>query len=337
MARPPRKEFEGALYHVTSRGNGRGRIFFDDADTARFRSQLEDCLENYGVVLYAYALMPNHYHLLVRTPRGNLGRFMQRLNTSYALYSRYKHHKSGHRLEGRYKAKLVQGDEYILTLTRYIHLNPAKVKAAQGEGKAARRRRVERCGWSSYAGYVEERRVEPFVSYDILRALDADLRKARRKYRAYALSCLDKDDEELRTVLGRSGYGIGDEQYVEALEWELRNRRSGTVKDRDVAYPAGRIAAERIDEVVARTYGTTIEALREHGRRTGAGAAKLAALELACRLSGMTQREIGLRYGGISSQAVSLARQRAKVAVGQEELLRLSEVVRTQTSQNENL
>jgi REP element-mobilizing transposase RayT len=61
MPRPPRKEYAGALYHVTCRGNGRGQIFFDDADSGRFREQLKHCLETYEVTLYAYALMPNHY------------------------------------------------------------------------------------------------------------------------------------------------------------------------------------------------------------------------------------------------------------------------------------
>ena len=82
MPRPPRKFFAGALYHVTSRGNGRGRIFFDDADCERFLIQLQDGLETSEVVLYAYVLMPNHYHLLVRTVHPNLDRFMQRLDTS---------------------------------------------------------------------------------------------------------------------------------------------------------------------------------------------------------------------------------------------------------------
>jgi hypothetical protein len=79
---------------------------------------LQDCLVTYKVTLYAYAVMPNRYHLLVRTAYPNLGRFMQRLNTSYALYSRHKHKKPGHRLEGRYKAKLVQDDEYTGSGTR---------------------------------------------------------------------------------------------------------------------------------------------------------------------------------------------------------------------------
>ncbi|MEI8123381.1 MAG: transposase, partial [bacterium] len=308
MPRSPRKQFSGALYHVTSRGNGRGRIFFDDSDRDRFLNQLQDSLETYGVVLYAYVLMSNHYHLLVRTAHPNLSRFMQRLNTSYALYSRYKHRKPGHQLEGRYKAKLVQGDEYLMTLTRYIHLNPVKVKALRNRGKADLKRYLEAYRWSSYGGYRDKRRGEEFVCYEILKTLDEDSQKARQRYRAYVQGCLMDDDSDLRRLLDRSSHGVGDDEYVEALEEELRERQSGAPRDRDVAYPDEGISLDRIDEIVAREYGAGVEALKAHGRRKKTGTAKLVAIELACRLSGLTQRGIGDYYGGVSSQAVSAAR-----------------------------
>jgi REP element-mobilizing transposase RayT len=331
MPRPPRKQFAGALYHVTTRGNGRRRIFLDDADRKRFLSQLRDCLENYEVVLYAYVLMPNHYHLLVRTAHPNLARFMQRLNTSYALYSRYKHRRPGHQLEGRYKAKLVQSDEYIMTLTRYIHLNPVKVKALRMLAKTERQQILERSRWSSYGGYVDERHIEDFVCYGVLKALDENQRRARGRYRNYLMTCLMEDDSELRRAFERSGHGIGDEEYIETLEQELRQRKSGTIRDRDVAYPDERVPVARIDEVVAREYRTVVEALKVHGRNKGTGTAKVAAIELACRLSGITQRDVGAYYGGISSQAVSLARKRAKVMLPADTLARLANIIQKQS------
>ena len=314
---------------MTCRGNGRGQIFFDEGDAGRFREQLKFCLETYGVTLYAYAIMPNHYHLLVRTRWANLGRFMQRLNTSYALYSRYKHKKPGHRLEGRYKAKLVQGDEYRVTLTRYIHLNPVKVKAAVALTRTERRRLLERPGWSSYGGYVDGKREEEWVSYEVLREFGSGLDEARRRYRGYVLACLEKDDEELKRCLGQSGYGIGDEEYVKRLEREMREGRSGEERDRDVAYPLERIGAERIEAVVAREYGVPVERLRAGGRERGMSKAKTVVMELACRLSGWTQREIGRRYGGVSSQAVTMARKRVKGLFGEQEVERLAELIRS--------
>ena len=294
-------------------------------------SQLEDCLKNYGVVLYAYVLMSNHYHLLVRTPLGNLSRFMQRLNTSYALYSHYKHRKPGHRLEGRYKAKLVQGDEYIMTLTRYIHLNPVKVKAVQRKGSLEMRRRLDAWRWSSYGGYREGRRSEEFVCYDVLKGLDRNPRVARRRYRAYVQSCLMVDDGELRRMLEQSSHGIGDEDYIESLEKELRDRKSGKDRDRDVAYPGERISLERINAVVASEFGLAVVAMSAHGRCKGVGAAKMAGIELACRLSGLSQREIGEHYGKMSSQAVSKSRKRAKIMIPPDTLMRLANSVRERT------
>lgn len=329
MPRPPRKQFAGALYHVTSRGNGRARLFFTDDDRRRFLTQLQDCLETYRVVLYAYVLMPNHYHLVVRTTQPNLARFMQRLNTSYALYSRYKHAKPGHRLEGRYEAKLVQGDAYILTLTRYLHLNPVKLKAMRTLAAAARCRCLEAYAWSSYRGYVNERRVEEWVCYDILKTLSDDTQEARDQYRKYVYGCLAEDDQALKEILDRSGHGIGDEAFIEALESELRGRKIGTDRDRDVDYPGERLSVERIDEMVAGEYGTTAKALQEHGHSTGAGLAKAVAMELACRLTGLTQREIGARHGGISTQAVSHARKRVRLSVSPAHLSRLDGLLRS--------
>jgi putative transposase len=316
------------LYHVTSRGNGCARIFFADEDQNRFLGQLSRCLEQYDVVLYAYVLMPNHYHLLVRTRHANLGRFMQRLNTSYALYSRYKHKKPGHRLQGRYKAKLVQGDDYILALTRYIHLNPVKVKSMAGSDAVERQRYLEQYTWSSCHGYLDARRQERLVCYDILKGL-GDALDSRRAYRKYLYGFLVTDDADLGAALERSSYGIGDDAYVEELEQELMHRKVGSELDRDVDYPVERICVACVDAVVAEAFGTVVEVLRGNGHAAGAGLAKAVAMELACRLTGLSQRAVGALHGGISSQAVSLARRKARTEVSVEELARLTSVIRS--------
>ena len=313
MPRPPRIEFAGALYHVTSRGNGRARLFFGDSDCERFLLQLQDNIDTYEVILYAYVLMQNHYHLLVRTRHANLSRFMQRLNTSYALYSRYKHRKPGHRLERRFHGKLVEGDDYALTLTRYIHLNPVKVAAAGAWDRTERLRRLESTRrWSSYGGYVDERRVEPFVCYDVLKSLGGKPTEARDRYRAYVQACLLKDDEPLRDLLQKSRHGIGSEEYIRELESKLRGRKTGDVRDRDVAFPKPWADVTWIDEVVSAEFGVPSGSFKMNGHAKGVGWAKAMAIELACRLTGLTQREIGGRYGGISSQAVSLARRKVR-------------------------
>ncbi len=310
MARPPRIEFEGALYHVTSRGNARQIIFHTDQDRQRFLRQLQDNLEQYGVILYAWVLMSNHYHLVVRTPRANLGRFMQRLNSSYSLYYRYKHAKPGHAFGGRYKAPLVESDEYLLALTQYVHLNPVKTKAAKQKTPRERIRMLEAYSWSSYSDYVKSRAPATWLDYEVLKQYGRNLEEARRRYRAYMQAMVAEDAEPLKDLMGRSMYALGSEEYVEKVEKDLSGGKTGQAKDADIYRPWRGIELAVIDQAVAKAYGIEAGQLRKHGR--SAGGAKAVAVELATRWSGLTQREIGAYYGGISGQAVYMMRQRLK-------------------------
>src|SRR5438132_11567831 len=126
MARPLRIEYEGALYHLTGRGNERQRIFSGEDDHARFLELVAESLERYAVQLHAFVLMGNHYHLLAQTRRANLGRWMHWLVTSYTVFYNRRHRRIGHLFQGRYKSIVVEADSYLLELSRYIHLNPVR-------------------------------------------------------------------------------------------------------------------------------------------------------------------------------------------------------------------
>ena len=310
MPRPPRIDFPNALYHVTSRGNGRARIFFADADRMRFLDQLRDNVATASVLLYAFVLMGNHFHLLVRTPRANLSRFMQRLNTSYALYARYKHKRPGHQFGGRFKARLVEDDTYLLALTRYIHLNPVKIAACRRLSRAQRLRRLESYAWSSYPGYVEAKKAIEFVSYDVLAMYSARRATARKQYRAYTQACLLDDDRPILEALKASRYAIGSDRFVEETERRLVALRTGRSQDADLALPRTVWPIRDIDAAVAAHFGLDPKELKRHGHR--AGLAKFLAVELACRLTGQTQRAIGEHYGGITTAAVSTIRRKIR-------------------------
>lgn len=134
MARHLRVEFPGAIYHVTVRMIGdwqadQARLFQDDADRQRFLDRMAERVKQFHVRLYLFCLMTNHFHLVCETPEANLSRFMQSLTTAYTVYYNLRHRRHGHLLGGRYKAKLVEGDEYLLVLSRYVHLNPVCVEA----------------------------------------------------------------------------------------------------------------------------------------------------------------------------------------------------------------
>ena len=159
MARPLRVEFPGAIYHVNVRMLGNWKreanlLFEDDADRLRFLGRLGERVEQFEVRLYLVTLMANHFHLVVETPAGNLGRFMQSLSTAYTVYFNRRHGRHGHLLDGRYKAKLVEGDDYLLALSRYVHLNPVHTVVMRQKSWEERIQHLRQYQWSSYPGYI---------------------------------------------------------------------------------------------------------------------------------------------------------------------------------------
>jgi putative transposase len=130
MARPLRVEYGGAIYHITVRGNARQKIFRGDLDRRTLLKRLSLSVRSYGVRVFLYCLMDNHFHLVLETPRANLGRFMQSVLTGYTVSYNLRHRRCGHLFQGRYGARLVAGDDYLLKLSRYVHLNPVN-----GEGE----------------------------------------------------------------------------------------------------------------------------------------------------------------------------------------------------------
>jgi putative transposase len=246
MPRPPRLEIAGGFYHLISRGNGRKRIFFGDQDRSRFLRQLRDNLTTYDVVLYAYVLMDNHYHLLLQTRRANLARFVQRLNTSYALYFRFKHRRPGHVFQGRYRAKIVEDDAYLVALSRYIHLNPVRTTAARRMSKSELVRHLEAFRHSSYLGYVKAAAEEPWISYRPRKNFGSSSAVARRHYRAYVHACVTEDDRPLLEAMRASRHAMGSDRFVAGIEEELEQRRTGQPTDRDVELPRELVDLERI-------------------------------------------------------------------------------------------
>jgi len=148
MARPLRLEFEGAVYNITARGNERKPIFIDDEDRIRFLNILKELTENRQIILYCYCLMTNHYHLLLETPYSNLIRTMHTIQTRYTMYFNFKHKRVGHLFQGRYKSLIVDKENYLLELSRYIHLNPVRAGIVK---------RAEDYRWSSCRDYLQEK------------------------------------------------------------------------------------------------------------------------------------------------------------------------------------
>ena len=145
MARPLRLEFAHALYHVTSRGNRREDIYHDDADRQAWLSLLARVCKRFNWTVHAYCLMSNHYHLLVETPEPNLSAGMRQLNGVYTQLSNRAHGRVGHVFQGRFKAIVVDKDNYLLELARYVVLNPVRAGMVQDPGQWP---------WSSYGAML---------------------------------------------------------------------------------------------------------------------------------------------------------------------------------------
>jgi len=193
MTRPLRIEFNGALYHITSRGNARQAIFLNEEDFTNFLGILHSVIKRYNFLLHAYCLMNNHYHLLVETPEGNLSRGMRQLNGLYAQRFNQKHQRVGHLLQGRYKAILVDKENYLLELSRYIVLNPVRAGIVKNP-KDYR--------WSSYQGTSGNQKIPGLFSDWILSQFAKEKREASIQYQTFVLSGI-KDASPLEEVKGQ--------------------------------------------------------------------------------------------------------------------------------------
>lgn len=148
MPRQVRIEYPDAIYHVMARGNRRDRIVIDDEDRERFEMSLEEVVGKMGWQLYAWVLMGNHYHLVFKTPEPNLVKGMTWFQSTVTKRFNARHRLRGHLFSGRYKAILVEENDYLTTLMHYVHLNPVRAKLVKvSEG-------LESYRWSSLRDYL---------------------------------------------------------------------------------------------------------------------------------------------------------------------------------------
>lgn len=192
MPRPLRIEYPNAYYHVMNRGRARQTIFPDEAYFEAFLATISEAHQRFGLQVLCYCLMPNHYHLLLKTPEANLGRAMRHVNGVYTQRHNRLKHTDGSLFRGRYKAICVEHDSYQLQLSRYIHRNPLEANLIN---------ELDQYPWSSYDYYVRRSRKTPNWLYlsEIFDQLGVKRRRAE-KYRAYVEL---GTDEEIQQFYGR--------------------------------------------------------------------------------------------------------------------------------------
>jgi putative transposase len=205
MARPLRIEFKGALYHIISRGNERRDIFLGDDDYEVFLDVLEEMTDRYEVDIFAYVLMSNHYHLLIRTNQKNLSKSMQWLGTTYTRRFNLKHSRSGHLFQGRFKSILVQNDAYLMQLSCYIHRNPLRAGLVN---------RLADYRWSSYRSYAYKASPIGWLNTDLILSQF----KGKDSYKAYRekVQKYSKEDTKIFENL-RHGIVFGTKNYLKKI------------------------------------------------------------------------------------------------------------------------
>ncbi len=277
MARPLRIELPGALYHVTSRGDGREDIYLGDADRQAFLTLVGEVCERFNWWGHAYCLMTNHYHLLMETPDGNLSKGMRQLNGVYTQRFNERHGRCGHVFQGRYKAIIVQKDAYLTELSRYIVLNPVRARMVA---------RPEAWPWSSYRATVGDEPCPAWLRRDwLLSTFGETERTAISAYRRFVADGIGQTGpwEQLRHQVF-----LGSETFVEDLRRKLP-------PDRDLS-EIPKAQRRRVPKSLS-------EYARLHGERDEAIAAAYAS-------GGYTLKEIGAHFGLHYAQVSRIAGKR---------------------------
>ncbi len=289
MARPLRLEFPGALYHVLSRGNGRQDIFLTNADHREFLRLVGETAARHDFRIHAYALMANHYHLLIQTPRGELGAGLHRLNGLYSQYFNQSHDRVGHLFQGRYKALLLDGNSYYLALHRYIHQNPVKAELVAHPWDYE---------WSSCRDFLGLREAPVWLE------LDAALGRFDGSAKSYALFLEEVAQEDPEKAAVGQVF-LGGEEFILKMREQVQERVTRVEEYSQRGQLMNRPMPEDVLEAVCGVMGTPTppptRALRDQYPRQ--------ALEifLLREEAGLSLREVAGRYAlspsGISRSA----------------------------------
>jgi putative transposase len=264
MPRRLRIEYPGAIYHIMARGNGRQDIVHDDRDRERLLSDLARTVQRCSWRVFAFVILSNHLHIVIKTPQPNLTRGMQRFLSGYANAWARRHRFCGHVFQGRYRSELVEDETYLWTVSRYVHLNP--VRAGMVEHPADWR-------WSSYPGYGHRSRRLDWVAYDELLACWAgefggsDPAAAYRRYVTAGLA------QPLPSPWSEAhhGWALGSPEFLSRLGQFVRD--DPPRESRRESRLAQGVPLQTIVEVVCRTYQVESSELTRRGSRHEARAA----------------------------------------------------------------
>ena len=293
MARPLRIQYANAWYHVMNRGGERRSVFRDSKDWEIFLNLLNETAQMWKIEIHAYCFMPNHYHLLLRTPAANLSRVMRHINGVYTQRYNRRWKRDSQLFRGRYKAILVEDENYLVELARYIHCNPSKAKLVQAP---------ENYNGSSYPYYLG-RKDKPvcLTTETILKYFGKGFNKARKELATFTRAGVPARLEEKLSgkrwpaVLGRDDFE----------DW-VNSNFVPAMKDREIIHPVRKknLTLKQIVGAVTAISSLSWRQIRQAKRGEGALWRKLAILMLRCEL-GMDYKKIARCLGKIHPSQIS--------------------------------
>ena len=304
MTRPLRIQYPDAWYHVMNRGR-HGELIYDDVqDYFDFLNLLKETGSMWNVKIAAYCLMTNHYHLLIQTPQANLDRCMRHINGIYTQRFNRKHHVDGQLFRGRYKAILVDADNYLLEIVRYIHRNPVRAGIVK---------HPQDYRWNSYRGYLYESADWKWLNRDfVLEMMD---HKRDRQIKAFVDFMKQEESEEIKVFYAKKNTPsfLGADKFIE----KIKTRYFGIKKHQEISQIKYlEPAIKDIKQIVSKFYKVKTDSLLKSRRGTN-NEPRDVAIYLARSYTGKKLEEIGVefnidRYSTVSS-IVAKIRDRQRV------------------------
>ena len=287
MTRPLRVEYPGAFYHVFSRGNAGEHVFKGDADKKKFLQYLAKDVERFSIILHTYCIMSNHYHLLIETPLPNLSVAIQWLNISYAAYYNKRHQRSGHIFQGRYKSILIDKDDYIKQLSRYIHLNPVRAKLVS---------KPLDYQWSSYSAFIEKAKdCDWLETSGILQHFGKKRKQSKANYKIFVEEVdVESIENPNKDLVG--GFILGDDEFV---KWVYNKFVSSRKENKEIPQQRKIRPGISIDEIVNKScieFGCKKDYILKRDSKRNI------ARDYSCE----SAKNIGGYLGGISGAAITL-------------------------------
>jgi len=322
MPRKARIDAPGALHHIIVRGIEKRPIFQDDRDREQFIERLGEILSDTVTPCYAWALMPNHFHLLLKTGMAPIATVMRRLLTGHAVYFNHRHRRSGHLFQNRYKSILCQEENYLIELVRYIHLNPLRVGLVE-DLKILND--YAYCGHSALMGKVQR----DWQQQDyVLKYFGANVQSARKAYRGFMEKGLSRGRRPeltggglLRSLGGWQALKalrqtpeqakgderiLGDTEFVDAV-LQSENERL----ERRYRLKAQGFGLDQVAEQVALTLDISLKEVWEKSRRPAVVQARSLLSYWAAKELGISATEIAKRLHQ-TQPAVSIAVRRGE-------------------------